>query len=139
MGKENFERALRRFPAASIFRGHVADGRADHLQTVPYNNRLLLYLDKNRTESVKIMELIDDPPPRPKLGGSSRAARSRSRFRAQHNASLGDPVRVLSAPMMLDRSWLLTRPTLARPGTRPPSSHSLHQLSRWPHDDKPGL
>ncbi|EQK98188.1 RNA recognition motif domain protein [Ophiocordyceps sinensis CO18] len=73
MGKENFERALH------------------HLQTVPYNNRLLLYLDKNRTESVKIMELIDDPPPRPKLGGSSRAARSRSRFRAQHNASLGDP------------------------------------------------
>ncbi|KAM4054783.1 hypothetical protein HRG_005605 [Hirsutella rhossiliensis] len=68
IGKENFERALH------------------HLQTVPYNNRLLLYLDKNRTEPVKIMELIDDPPPKPKLGGNSRAARSKSR----HNTRLRD-------------------------------------------------
>ncbi|RDA90684.1 hypothetical protein CP533_4668 [Ophiocordyceps camponoti-saundersi (nom. inval.)] len=71
IGKHNFERALL------------------HLQTVPYNNRLLLYLAKNRTESVKIMELIDDPPPKPKLGGGggSQASRSKSRFRAQVNAS----------------------------------------------------
>ncbi|RDA86695.1 hypothetical protein CP532_4211 [Ophiocordyceps camponoti-leonardi (nom. inval.)] len=66
IGKHNFERALL------------------HLQTVPYNNRLLLYLDKNRTESVKIMELIDDPPPKPKLGGGgggSQASRVKSKFR----------------------------------------------------------
>ncbi|PHH89935.1 hypothetical protein CDD83_4911 [Cordyceps sp. RAO-2017] len=72
IGKDNFERALQ------------------HLQTVPYNNRLLLYLDKNRTESVKIMELIDDPPPKPKLGGSSQASRPRSKLRApQHHVARG--------------------------------------------------
>ncbi|RCI10147.1 hypothetical protein L249_8417 [Ophiocordyceps polyrhachis-furcata BCC 54312] len=65
IGKPNFERAL---PV--------------HLQTVPYDNRLILYLDKNRTESVKIMELIDDPPPKPKLGGGPQASRVRSKFRA---------------------------------------------------------
>ncbi|PFH55387.1 hypothetical protein XA68_18440 [Ophiocordyceps unilateralis] len=72
VGKHNFERALR------------------HLQTVPYNNRLLLYLDKNRTESVKIMELIDDPPPKPKLGGGgSQASRGKSKFRAHLNVAPG--------------------------------------------------
>ncbi|PHH69349.1 hypothetical protein CDD80_6798 [Ophiocordyceps camponoti-rufipedis] len=73
IGKHNFERALR------------------HLRTIPYNNRLLICHDRNRSESVKIMELIDDPPPRPRLGTGSMASRGRNRFRARVNEqAVGD-------------------------------------------------
>ncbi|KJZ79006.1 hypothetical protein HIM_01779 [Hirsutella minnesotensis 3608] len=70
IGRDNFERALY------------------HLQMVPYNNRLLIYLDKNRSEPVKIMELINDPPPKPKLGGNAHSNRHKGNLLAPHGATL---------------------------------------------------
>ncbi|POR34843.1 RNA recognition motif domain protein [Tolypocladium paradoxum] len=96
IGKDNFERALRRRSQmhVSVSRELCANGGGvEHLQTTAYNNRLLLYLDKNRTESIKIMELIDDPPPKP-----------RGKLPAKHATTSHDQVWVRPCPCSLPRT-----------------------------------
>ena len=40
----------------------------DHLRTSPFAGREIIVDGRNRTEPIKILELLDDPPPKPKVG-----------------------------------------------------------------------
>ncbi|PHH63578.1 hypothetical protein CDD81_5670 [Ophiocordyceps australis] len=66
IGKDNFELALER------------------LRCVPYNNRVVIFMDRNRTESVKVMQLLDDPPPEPRLPRVSHETKARSNKEGGH-------------------------------------------------------
>ncbi|KAL3952887.1 hypothetical protein ACCO45_012830 [Purpureocillium lilacinum] len=52
IGRENFDLALR------------------HLRTRPFAGREIIVDERNKREPIKILELIDDPPPKPRFGGS---------------------------------------------------------------------
>ncbi|KAL3965717.1 hypothetical protein ACCO45_000025 [Purpureocillium lilacinum] len=80
IGRENFDLALRKAPLTSFFvwiyvshsHRHGADtGRyTGHLRTRPFAGREIIVDERNKREPIKILELIDDPPPKPRFGGS---------------------------------------------------------------------
>ncbi|PNY25882.1 RNA recognition motif domain protein [Tolypocladium capitatum] len=107
IGKDNFERALR------------------HLQTTAYNNRLLLYLDKNRANSIKIMELIDDPPPRPRAKLPVKHAAASRGQEEQEKAYAADAVPAMGYCEMLPESFWTPNDLQSMFGTDP------FGMSRW--------
>ncbi|OAQ62583.1 hypothetical protein VFPBJ_11385 [Purpureocillium lilacinum] len=54
IGRENFDLAL----------------YTGHLRTRPFAGREIIVDERNKREPIKILELIDDPPPKPRFGGS---------------------------------------------------------------------
>lgn len=71
---------------------HLASGaaltrEAGHLRTSPFAGREIIVDERNRTEPIKILELLDDPPPKPKVGW--RFQRSRKKGDLVNEAAAG--------------------------------------------------
>ncbi|GJN68750.1 hypothetical protein PLIIFM63780_001065 [Purpureocillium lilacinum] len=98
LGRDNFERALR------------------HLRTNPFAGREIIVDERNRTEPIKILELIDDPPPKPKFGWRFQRSRRKGDLLADDAASVGSRAEIRQPPQQSESMAASTDVEASRQG-----------------------
>src|SRR5690242_14054625 len=99
-------------------RGHETDteGGIGHLRTNPFAGREIIVDERNRTEPIKILELIDDPPPKPKFGWRSQRSRRKGDLLADDAASVGSRAEIRQPPQQSESMAASTDVEASRQG-----------------------